>query len=105
LNALPFDLTFAGEADSIARVKGESGHTVLGQRLHPGQKVPLDAIADSIGVSRTPVRERPRLLDIKSLVTGLPNRGSVAARRSWWSPARALALDLNDQVLDLEGQA
>lgn len=74
---LPFGLALPDNADPVARVQGEFKRMVLGQRLHPGQKVPLDAIAGSLGVSRTPVREGLRLLEMESLVTALPNRGFV----------------------------
>jgi DNA-binding GntR family transcriptional regulator len=77
LRYLPFGLALPPEADSIARVQGEFKRMVLGQRLHPGQKIPLDTIARNQGVSRTPVREGLRLLETEGLVTALPNRGFV----------------------------
>jgi len=84
---LPFGLALAADADPIARVQGEFKRMVLTQRLHPGQKVPLDTIARSLGVSRTPVREGLRLLETEGLVTALPNRGfivrSIGADEAW----------------------
>lgn len=74
---LPFGLALPKQADPIARVQGELKRMVLGQRLHPGQKIPLDTIANSLGVSRTPVREALRLLETEGLVTALPNRGFI----------------------------
>lgn len=74
---LPFGLALPPDADSIARVQGEFKRMVLGQRLHPGQKIPLDTIARNLGVSRTPVREGLRLLETEGLVTALPNRGFI----------------------------
>jgi len=74
---LPFGLALAPGADPIARVQGEFKRMVLAQRLHPGQKVPLDTIAQNLGVSRTPVREGLRLLETEGLVTALPNRGFI----------------------------
>lgn len=74
---LPFGLVLPAGADPIARVQGEFKRMVLGQRLHPGQKVPLDAIAHNLSVSRTPVREGLRLLETEGLVTALPNRGFI----------------------------
>lgn len=74
---LPFGLALAPTADPVARVQGEFKRMVLGQRIHPGQKIPLDTIAGNLGVSRTPVREGLRLLETEGLVTALPNRGFV----------------------------
>lgn len=74
---LPFGLALPPEADPIARVQGEFKRMVLGQRMHPGQKVSLDTIASNLGVSRTPVREGLRLLETEGLVTALPNRGFI----------------------------
>ena len=74
---LPFGLALPPEADPVARVQGEFKRMVLGQRMHPGQKIPLDAIASNLGLSRTPVREGLRLLETEGLVTALPNRGFI----------------------------
>jgi DNA-binding GntR family transcriptional regulator len=72
---LPFGLASGPEADSIARVQGEFKRMLLALKLHPGHKVPLDTLAASLGLSRTPVREAMRLLETEGLVTALPNRG------------------------------
>lgn len=74
---LPFGLALPADADPIARVQGEFKRMVLGQRMHPGQKIPLDTIASNLGVSRTPVREGLRLLETEGLITALPNRGFI----------------------------
>ncbi|HTL76232.1 MAG TPA: GntR family transcriptional regulator [Casimicrobiaceae bacterium] len=74
---LPFGLMLPAHADPIARVQGEFKRMVLAQRLHPGQKVPLDTLASNVGVSRTPVREALRLLETEGLVAALPNRGFI----------------------------
>jgi DNA-binding GntR family transcriptional regulator len=77
---LPFGLILADEADALARVQGEFKRMLLAQRLHPGQKVPLDDIAESLGLSRTPVREAMRKLETEGLVSALQNRGFVVRR-------------------------
>ena len=77
---LPFGLILADEADALARVQGEFKRMLLAQRLAPGQKVPLDDIAESLGLSRTPVREAMRKLETEGLVSALQNRGFVVRR-------------------------
>jgi len=49
----------------------ESGDYPLGSRLRQ------EALAEEFEVSRTPVREALRLLEVKGLVTHLPNQGSI----------------------------
>jgi len=72
---LPFGLVLSDAAGPIERAQGALKHMLLTLRLHPGQKVPLDAIAAEVSVSRTPVREAMRLLEGEGLVRALPNRG------------------------------
>jgi DNA-binding GntR family transcriptional regulator len=68
------------EEDAISRAAGHLARMILMQRLHPGQKVPIDEIADTNGSSRTPVREALRRLETEGLVQSLPNRGFVVRR-------------------------
>lgn len=71
----------AGEAENpLDRAAGLLMRMVLTQQLHPGQKVPMDAIAGRIGASRTPVREALRLLETEGLVAAIANRGFVVRR-------------------------
>jgi DNA-binding GntR family transcriptional regulator len=72
---LPFGLVLSDAAGPIERAQGVLKHMLLTLRLHPGEKVPMDAIAAEISVSRTPVREAMRLLEGEGLVRALPNRG------------------------------
>jgi DNA-binding GntR family transcriptional regulator len=72
---LPFGLSAPASAGPIARAQGALKHMLLVARLHPGQKVPMDDIADQLAISRTPVREALRLLEGEGLVRALPNRG------------------------------
>jgi len=88
---LPFGLALRPDADSIARVQGEFKRMVLGLRMHPGQKIPLDTIARNLALSRTPVREGLRLLETEGLVTALPNRGFIV---------RAIEADEAQQLYD-----
>jgi DNA-binding GntR family transcriptional regulator len=77
---LPRGLVTASEEDLTSRAAGQLARMILMQRLHPGQKVPIDEIAENIGSSRTPVREALRRLETEGLVSPLPNRGFVVRR-------------------------
>jgi DNA-binding GntR family transcriptional regulator len=77
---LPKGLVPRQGEDLLARARGQLARLVLMQRLNPGQKVPMDDIAQAIGASRTPVREALRLLETEGLVASLPNRGFVVCR-------------------------
>ena len=77
---LPKGLAVADSANPLERAVGQLARLVLTQQLHPGQKIPMDAIAENIGASRTPVREALRLLETEGLVAQLPNRGFIVRR-------------------------
>ncbi|HZP78899.1 MAG TPA: GntR family transcriptional regulator [Pseudolabrys sp.] len=72
---LPAGLVLSDDADGPARAYGEFKRMLLVQQLHPGQKVPLDEIAANLSMSRTPVREAMRRLEIEGFVSAIPNRG------------------------------
>ena len=77
---LPRGFADRDSANPLDRAAGRLAALVLTQQLHPGQKIPMDAIAGHIGASRTPVREALRLLETEGLVTAIPNRGFVVRR-------------------------
>lgn len=77
---LPRGLAAREGDDLMARARGQLTQLILMQRLNPGQKVPMDEIAERIGASRTPVREALRLLETEGLVASLPNRGFIVRR-------------------------
>jgi DNA-binding GntR family transcriptional regulator len=77
---LPRGLAHRDSANPLDRAAGRLAVLVLTQQLHPGEKIPMDAIAGHIGASRTPVREALRLLETEGLVTAIPNRGFVVRR-------------------------
>src|SRR5687768_14133226 len=64
---LPRGLANPGTENPVDRAMGYLAQLVLSQRLIPGEKVPMDAIAERIGASRTPVREALRLLETEGL--------------------------------------
>jgi DNA-binding GntR family transcriptional regulator len=62
-------------------------HTVLQQRildgvLRPGERIDLDAIAQELAVSRTPVRTALRQLESEGLVTIYPHRAVMVSELS-----------------------
>ena len=62
-------------------------HTVLQQRildgiLRPGERIDLDAIAQELSVSRTPVRTALRQLESEGLVTIYPHRAVMVSELS-----------------------
>jgi DNA-binding GntR family transcriptional regulator len=77
---LPRGLAVGPSALPTDRAAGYLAQLVLSQRLIPGEKVPMDGIAEHLGVSRTPVREALRLLETEGLVVSLANRGFVVRR-------------------------
>lgn len=79
---LPAGLSLPNDTDGPARVQGEIKRMLLAQQFHPGQKVPLDEIAASLGLSRTPVREGLRRLEAEGLVRASHNRGFAVRRMS-----------------------
>jgi DNA-binding GntR family transcriptional regulator len=77
---LPRGLIAQRPSNPLDRAAGQLTRMVLTQQLHPGQKIPMDAIAERIGASRTPVREALRLLETEGLVASLTNRGFIVRR-------------------------
>lgn len=55
---------------------------IMSGDLRPGQRIDQDAIAESLGISRLPVREALIGLSQEGLVENLPRRGAFVARFS-----------------------
>ncbi|MFC3125632.1 GntR family transcriptional regulator [Pseudoroseomonas globiformis] len=53
---------------------------LAGGVLRPGEPMQMEALAESFGVSRVPVREAMRILEGEGLVDYTPHRGYTAAR-------------------------
>lgn len=77
---LPRGMAARESATTVDRAAGYLARLVLSNRVVPGQKVPMDEIAEHIDASRTPVREALRLLETEGVVASLPNRGFVLRR-------------------------
>jgi len=56
-------------------VTSEIRESILSGKFEPGEHISQAKLANALGVSRTPVREALRKLEIEGLVTFYPNRG------------------------------
>jgi DNA-binding GntR family transcriptional regulator len=63
----------AGAAHAYAQVRA----AIVEHRLHPGQRLVEQRLAEELGLSRTPVREALRMLEAEGLVVSERNRGAV----------------------------
>ena len=52
-------------------------NAILDKKLEPGQRLVERNIAEQLGISRTPVREAIRKLELERLVTYIPRKGVV----------------------------
>ena len=55
---------------------------ILTGKLKPGERLREIALADKMGVSRTPVREAIRMLELEGLVKMIPRKGAGGANRT-----------------------
>ncbi|TYO95979.1 GntR family transcriptional regulator [Desulfallas thermosapovorans] len=55
---------------------------IITGELKPGQRLVERTLAEQLGVSRTPVREAIRMLELEGLISHLPKLGAVVARVS-----------------------
>lgn len=55
---------------------------ILRGTFKPGEKLDQQELADSLGVSRSPIREALRTLAAEELVTIIPHRGVIVTERS-----------------------
>ncbi len=53
--------------------------SVISGRLKPGEKVPEPEISESLGISRTPIREAFRQLESEGFLTITPRKGAVVS--------------------------
>src|SRR3990170_3797681 len=53
--------------------------SVVTGRLKPGERVPEQEIAESFGISRTPIREAFRQLESEGFLTVTPRKGAVVS--------------------------
>lgn len=73
---------------------------ILTGRFRPGQRLRERELVERMGVSRTPIREALRKLELEGLVTTVPYKGPVVTR-----PTLTDARELYEARAALEGQA
>jgi DNA-binding GntR family transcriptional regulator len=52
---------------------------IISGKLKPGERVPEQEIAESFGISRTPIREAFRQLESEGFITVIPRKGAVVS--------------------------
>ena len=55
---------------------------ILSGRLRPGERLLENQLAEELGVSRTPIREALRMLEIENLVDLIPRKGAQVREMS-----------------------
>ncbi|HEY3333013.1 MAG TPA: GntR family transcriptional regulator [Capsulimonadaceae bacterium] len=65
---------------------------IVSGRLHPGERINEEQIADSLGISRGPLREALSALTRRGLAVKIPNRGCFVTRLSWPDVAEVCSL-------------
>ncbi len=73
---------------------------ILSGKLHPGDRLVERELAEQLGVSRTPVREALRKLELEHLVTHIPRKGVVVSEIS-----KKDVIEIFDIRASLEGLA
>lgn len=56
---------------------------ILEGKLKPGEKITIEKIAEELGISRTPVREALKALEMDSMVRLMPHKGAVVEPFAW----------------------
>lgn len=82
------------------RVFNEIEQAILDGSLSPGENLTELRLSAELGVSRTPVREALRQLDLEGLIRNVPNKGAVVVGISEQDIA-----DIYDIRISLEGLA
>lgn len=75
---------------------------ILTGKLKPGERLMEIHLANKLGVSRTPIREAIRKLELEGLVIMMPRRGAEVAQISWKSLKDVLEVRRALDVLAIE---
>jgi DNA-binding GntR family transcriptional regulator len=73
--------------------------------LSPGQRLPIEDLADAIGMSPMPIREALRRLDAAGLVENVPHRGARVTELSVADLAEVYDARMVLEVLAIQGAA
>lgn len=74
----------SSKASAHGRLVTTLGTSIVNGDLAPNEDLPVPAIEERFGVSRTAVREALRVLSAKGLVGARPRRGTFVAPREQW---------------------
>jgi DNA-binding GntR family transcriptional regulator len=58
-------------------------NAIIEGKFKPGEKLPEQELAEQLGVSRTPVREAIRILELQGLLETRPKNGTYVTRPDW----------------------
>ena len=75
---------------------------ILTGELKPGERLMEIHLANRLGVSRTPIREAIRKLELEGLVIMIPRRGAEVAQISWKSLKDVLEVRKALDMLSIE---
>ena len=74
---------------------------IIKGKFQPGERLMEEKLADMLGVSRTPVREAIRMLELEGLVTMIPRKGAEVADITIEDLRDALELRMALEVLSV----
>jgi DNA-binding GntR family transcriptional regulator len=66
----------AGHRTLAERAFGSLHDAIVSGRLRPGERLPIEEIAEALHMSAMPIREAVRRLDVVGLVESIPHRGA-----------------------------
>lgn len=75
---------------------------ILTGKMKPGERLMEIHLANKLGVSRTPIREAIRMLELEGLVNMIPRKGAEVAQISWKSLKDVLEVRRALDVLAIE---
>lgn len=68
-----------------AQLVEQVGASIASGQIQPGERLDVDGLEDTHGVSRTVVREAVRVLATKGLIDARPKRGTFVLEREHWN--------------------
>lgn len=71
------DLSLSQDASLRNKVFKYIKSQIINGRYRPGESLVESKLAEELGVSRTPIREAIRLLELEGLVETIPNKGAI----------------------------